>query len=182
VTAIDRGAKKMRQIIDNLLRLASVRGTAAVQMQPLDMGSVVAGAMEHLTMTVQESRAEIVIPDSWPKTLGHGPWVEEMWANYISNAIKYGGKPPRVELGFDMQDKGMVRFWVRDNGKGIAPEDQTRLFQPFSRLGDVKVKGHGLGLSIVGRIAKKLGGEVGVESQIDQGSLFYFALPVVPDQ
>lgn len=179
VETIDRGAKKIRQIIDNLLLLASVRGTAAIRMQPLDMGSVVAGALEHLTMAIQEFGAEIAIPDAWPKVLGHGPWVEEIWANYISNAIKYGGEPPRVELGFDIQNQDMVRFWVRDNGKGITPEDQTRLFQPFSRLGDVKVKGHGLGLSIVGRIARKLGGEVGVESQIDQGSLFYFTLPVV---
>lgn len=176
---IDRGVRKMRQIIENLLLLASVRGTGAVKMEPLDMRSTVAGAMEHLTLTIQDSEAEIVIPDSWPKVLGHGPWVEEIWANYIGNAIKYGGEPPRVELGFDMPSETTVRFWVRDNGKGISQEDLARLFQPFSRLGDVKVKGHGLGLSIVGRIAKKLGGDVGVESQLGQGSLFYFTLPII---
>jgi PAS domain S-box-containing protein len=178
--SIDRGARKMRQIIDNLLLLASVRGTAAVEMQPLEMGSTVTGAMEHLTVAIQESNAEVIVPDFWPAALGHGPWVEEVWANYISNAIKYGGKPPHVELGYDGQQNGMVRFWVRDNGRGIPEEDRPRLFKQFSRLSETEAKGHGLGLSIVERIAKRLGGEVGVESQVDQGSLFYFTLPGVP--
>ncbi len=129
-------------------------------------------------MTIQETGAEVIVPETWPKALGHGPWVEEIWANYISNAIKYGGKPPCVELGFDRRDEDTVRFWVRDNGKGITEEDQARLFKPFLRLSEAGIKGHGLGLSIVERIAKKLGGKVGVESQIDQGSLFYFTLPV----
>jgi signal transduction histidine kinase len=103
--------------------------------------------------------------------------VEEVWANYISNAIKYGGKPPRIELGAGPQPNGTVRFWVRDNGHGLSIEDQRRLFGEFSRLSEGQVEGHGLGLSIVRRIVTKLGGEVGVESQIGQGSMFYFTLP-----
>ena len=115
--------------------------------------------------------------DSWPRALGHAAWVEEVWANYLSNAIKYGGQPPRVMLGAEPQQDGMVRYWVRDNGPGLAPEDQARLFTPFTRLDQVRVKGHGLGLSIVRRIVEKLGGQVGVESQLGQGSTFFFILP-----
>ena len=74
----------------------------------------------------------------------------------------------------------MVRFWVRDNGPGITPEDQARLFVPFTRLGQARVGGHGLGLSIVRRIVEKLGGQVGVESQVGQGSVFSFTLPGAP--
>ncbi len=70
-----------------------------------------------------------------------------------------------------------MRFWVRDNGDGLTPEDQARLFAPFTRLDQVRVKGHGLGLSIVRRIVEKLGGQVGVESQVGQGSTFSFTLP-----
>jgi two-component system sensor histidine kinase/response regulator len=103
-----------------------------------------------------------------------------VWANYISNAIKYGGRPPHIELGATAQDDGMVRFWVRDNGAGLTPEEQTRLFIPFTRLDQVQVKGHGLGLSIVRRIVGKLGGQVGVESQVGQGSVFSFTLPGRP--
>jgi two-component system sensor histidine kinase/response regulator len=72
---------------------------------------------------------------------------------------------------------GMVRFWVRDNGPGLTPEAQSRLFTPFTRLDPVRAQGHGLGLSIVRRIAEKLGGQVGVESQLGQGSTFFFTLP-----
>jgi signal transduction histidine kinase len=74
---------------------------------------------------------------------------------------------------------GQVRFWVKDNGNGLTPEQQAKLFTPFSRLSEhTKVEGHGLGLSIVQRIAEKLKGSVGLESAPGQGSLFYFTLPV----
>jgi two-component system, sensor histidine kinase and response regulator len=105
--------------------------------------------------------------------------VAEVWANYLSNAIKYGGDPPRAELGADLPADGRVRFWVRDNGPGLSPEDQARLFAPFERLHQVRAQGHGLGLSIVRRIVEKLGGEVGVESAVGQGSTFWFTLPAL---
>lgn len=109
--------------------------------------------------------------------LGYTHWVEAVWVNYISNALKYGGSTPIIELGANEQN-GMVRFWVRDQGPGIAPAEQRRLFVPFTRLRQVKhVEGHGLGLSIVQRIVTKLGGTVGVESAPGKGSLFYFTLP-----
>jgi signal transduction histidine kinase len=96
--------------------------------------------------------------------------------NYLSNACKYGGEPPHVELGA-VQGGNTVRFFVRDSGIGIAAEDQEQLFTPFTQVGRHQVKGHGLGLSIVYRIVTKLGGEVGVESWPEQGSEFWFTLP-----
>jgi two-component system sensor histidine kinase/response regulator len=113
----------------------------------------------------------------WPGASGYGPWVEEVWVNYLSNAIKYGGKPPHVELGAELQTNNMVCFWVRDNGPGIPPEARARLFTPFTRLDQVRTQGHGLGLSIVRRIVEKLGGQVGVTSASGQGSAFSFTLP-----
>jgi signal transduction histidine kinase len=68
---------------------------------------------------------------------------------------------------------------VRDNGPGLTPEEQARLFTPFTRLEQVRAKGHGLGLSIVRRIVEKLGGQVGVESEVGQSSTFSFTLPAV---
>ncbi len=70
-----------------------------------------------------------------------------------------------------------IRFWVRDNGKGLTEEEQSYLFIPFSRITQIRIEGHGLGLSIVQRIVEKCGGEVGVESQVGQWSTFYFILP-----
>jgi two-component system sensor histidine kinase/response regulator len=141
------------------------------------MASIVAEAQQRLAHMIEEHQAEIILPDTWPVALGHGPWVEEVWVNYLNNAIKYGGQPPHVELGATKQPDGMVRFWVRDNGPGLRPEEQARLFTPFTRLDQVRTKGHGLGLSIVGRIVEKLGGQVGVESEVGRGSVFTFTLP-----
>jgi two-component system sensor histidine kinase/response regulator len=70
-----------------------------------------------------------------------------------------------------------ARFWVRDNGPGISPDDQGRLFTTFTRLGTIPAAGHGLGLAIVRHIVEKLGGQVGVESNGSGGSLFTFTLP-----
>jgi two-component system sensor histidine kinase/response regulator len=76
-----------------------------------------------------------------------------------------------------VQPDNMVQFWIQDNGPGLTPEEQAELFVPFTRLTQRPVEGHGLGLSIVQRIVQKLGGQAGVESEIGQGSKFYFVLP-----
>jgi signal transduction histidine kinase len=116
--------------------------------------------------------------------VGYGPWVEVVWTNYLSNAIKYGGRPPMVELGaqeLPSPTNGLptVRFWVHDNGPGLSDNEQARLFTPFERLHQTRAPGHGLGLSIVQRVVTKLGGQVGVESNgvEGQGCIFYFTLP-----
>jgi PAS domain S-box-containing protein len=173
---IAQSGHKINRIIDELLLLAVVRKLDEVEMEPLDMASVVAESRRRLAYMIDESQAKVALPDAWPVASGYGPWVEEVWANYLSNAIKYGGQPPHVEFGATEQADGTVRFWVRDNGPGLTPEEQDRLFTPFTRLDQVRAKGHGLGLSIVRRIVEKLGGQVGVESEIGRGSKFYFTL------
>jgi len=166
----------MVNIIDELLLLAGVRKQEKIKMEPLDMGSIVTKSRRRLTDMIEEHEARIVLPDTWPTAIGYGPWIEEVWVNYISNAIKYGGRPPRVELGATEQADGTVRFWVQDNGVGLSPEEQEQLFTPFTRLSQASVKGHGLGLSIVQRIVAKTGKQVGVEGDKGEGSTFYFTL------
>jgi signal transduction histidine kinase len=171
-----RNAKQMANIIDELLLLANMR-RSEVQNGPLDMAQIIENVRQRLAYMIEENQAEITLPDTWPQAVGYGPWVEEVWANYISNAIKYGGLPPQIELGASLQLDGTARFWVKDNGAGLSPEQQARLFTPFTRVHQAKVEGHGLGLSIVQRIVERLGGTVGVESAVGQGSTFYFMLP-----
>jgi signal transduction histidine kinase/CheY-like chemotaxis protein len=175
--AIAKNGRKMSNIIGELLLLAEIRRTE-VQREQIDMAIVVSEALQRLTFLIEETHAEIALPDTWPKAAGYSPWIEEVWVNYLSNGIKYGGQPPRLELGAEAQDGGFVRFWVRDNGPGVSPEDQTRLFTPFTQLEQVRVTGHGLGLSIVRRIVEKLDGVVGVKSEAGKGSTFSFTLPV----
>ncbi len=178
---IARNGRKMGNVIDELLLLAGVR-QKEVELKPLDMRAIVLAAQQRLGHLIEEYHAEIVLPGKWPAALGYGPWVEEVWMNYLSNGIKYGGRPPRLVLGAVSQPDGRVRFWVRDNGAGLTPEEQGRLFTPFTQLRQVSTEGHGLGLSIVRRIVEKLGGQVAVQSEgrPGQGSVFSFTLPVAP--
>lgn len=169
-------AQRMNDIIEELLLLAQIP-KQLVEMTPLDMAAIVAAAQQRLAHAIHESGCLITTPAEWPVALGYAPWIEEVWANYLSNAIQYGGRPPRVVLGATEQEDGMIRFWVRDNGPGLPPEAQAQLFAPFPRLSQAHGKGHGLGLAIVQRIVEKLGGQVGVESEVGQGSTFSFTLP-----
>ncbi len=180
LTLISRNGRKIDDIINELLLLASVR-QEEIDLQPLDMASVLNQVEERLAFLVKEHQAELVMPPSWPPALGHAPWVEEVWANYLSNAIKYGGQPPRVELGANTRPDKTIVFWVSDNGEGLNDEEKERLFMPFTQLKKVRAQGSGLGLSIVRRIVDRLGGEVGVRSEPGAGSTFFFALPAVEE-
>ena len=184
---IARAGHRMTNIINELLLLASVRKMDEVESGPLDMAVIVKDAYDRVEHLIETMQARVVIPDRWPVALGYAPWIEEVWANYISNAVKYGGRPeqgvmPFITLGAAaMLDEGYVYFWVRDNGAGLPLEQQAKLFSPFERLGQVHTEGYGLGLSIVQRIIEKLGGEVRVESEVGLGSTFYFTLPLALD-
>ncbi|GAB4495170.1 MAG: histidine kinase N-terminal 7TM domain-containing protein [Anaerolineales bacterium] len=179
IETIRAAALRTRSIVDELLLLSNVRSDRKVELETLDMETIIQKACERLSFQLSESKADLfIVPgNSWPKAIGYAPWVEAVWANYISNAIKYGGRPPKIEIGAKYQENKAF-FGVRDNGFGLTVEQQQRLFTPFERLHTSKAEGHGLGLTIVQRIVNRLGGEVGVESNPQQGSLFYFTLPI----
>lgn len=171
---------KMTDIVNALLMLASVRQFSDIPTQPLAMESIVQEVVARLAATIDEAQAEVTIlaEEPWPIAMGYRPWLEEVWANYISNALKYGGIPPRIEIGATTRDNGMVKFWVKDNGQGLTAEEQTRLFTQFTRLDETRAEGHGIGLSIVKRIVEKLDGQVSVASIVGEGSVFGFTLPM----
>ncbi|MEA3308531.1 MAG: hybrid sensor histidine kinase/response regulator [Chloroflexota bacterium] len=178
--AISRNSQRMTNIIEELLLLASVRQMEEVNLRPLAMAEIVTEVQDRLAHLVAKYEAELIVAAEWPVARGYGPWVEEIWVNYLSNALKYGGRPPRVELGATLcAEERCVHFWVRDNGPGLSAAEASKLFAPFERLQQARAEGHGLGLSIVQRIARKLGGEVYVESELGAGSTFGFTLPVM---
>jgi K+-sensing histidine kinase KdpD len=187
LAVINRTTHKMNDIINELLLLAEIRKQDVV-LAELDMDKIVHRAYTRLDYVITKNAAQVVIPEKWPVALGYGPWIEQVWVNYINNALKYGGNPPKIWLGADkIMDEVTgdfeVKFWVQDNGNGLSLQEQSMLFAPFMRVNQVRVKGHGLGLSIVHRIITKLEGSVGVESEgvPGQGSCFYFTLPAYID-
>lgn len=177
---ISRAGRKMTDIIHELLLLASVRKIEEITMALLDMAAIVAEVQARLAGMFAEYEGTLTLPETWPVAIGYAPWIEEVWANYISNALKYGGTPPQVVLGAErvqIEGAAQVRFWVKDNGPGLTEAEQAQLFTQFTRLHTARTAGHGLGLSIVQRIVAKLGGAVGVASAPGAGSRFYFTLP-----
>ncbi len=177
--ATHHGAQMMSNIIDELLLLASLHDTEVVYTR-VNMDMVLESARRRLEPMLRQYSAELEIPSGYPIVKGYGPWIEGVWVNYISNAIKYGGTPPQISVGHEVQGD-RVLFWVQDNGPGLTEVHQAQLFTPFSGTGKANGKGHGLGLSIVRRIIEKLGGDVGLQSTIGEGSRFTFTLPIATD-
>lgn len=170
-------SSKMFQIIDSLLLMASVRRQQDIKVSPVVMEFVVTQSLIRVKDLAKERGARIDVPSSWPSVLGYKPWIEEVWVNYLSNGIKYGGTNPRIEVGADVEENE-AKFWVKDYGPGLTREEQQKLFEEFSRLAYRETSGHGLGLFIVKRIIQKLGGTTGVESEPGKGAKFYFTLPL----
>lgn len=174
INALARNGRRMSNVIDELLVFASIRKEDVAQ-YPLRMELIVNNTIERLNYMIKEYKARIILPDSFQGALGYAPWVEEVWYNYVTNAIKYGGSSPVVEIGNELRED-CVKFWVKDNGQGLSKNEQERLFEPFAQFETPRFEGYGLGLSIVKKIVEKLNGRVEVESEVGKGSIFSFYL------
>lgn len=175
---IKAASQKAMQITHELLILATV-SHHEIERRALNMEKIFNEAKKQIKDLLVENKAKITAPEEWPTAFGYASWVEEVWVNYLTNAVKYGGSPPVINTGADNTGNGNIRFWIKDNGDGISLENQTKIFQKYVRLVPEKVDGYGLGLSIVKRIVEKLNGHVGVEStgKKGEGALFWFELP-----
>lgn len=179
--ASEQTLTKSFQIIDELLLLTEIRHEHTVPFTPIDMSVVVSAVLERMQPLLNEANATINVPMVWDnQVIGYGPWIEEIWVNYLSNAIKYGGTSPHIELGANCIE-GEIQFWVRDNGNGLTEEQQKTLFEPFTRFNMTRIQGHGLGLSIVRHITERMNGHVDVHSETGKGSEFYFTLPLATE-
>jgi two-component system, sensor histidine kinase and response regulator len=176
---INDAAMQILGIINAILLLAGVSRHKTVQLDSVDMRSLIQQVINtRLSTLINQYRATIVLPETLPVARGYTPWIEEVWVNYLTNGMKYGGEIPHLEVSAEILADNGVKYCIRDNGSGITVEQQNQLFTPFTRLHTQRADGHGLGLSIVKQIVEKLGGCVGVESELGQGSIFYFTLPI----
>ncbi|MDP4186031.1 MAG: histidine kinase N-terminal 7TM domain-containing protein [Bacteroidota bacterium] len=180
---ISRSGSKTLNIMHELLLLARMR-KEDVKKVPVEMSGIVKGAQHRLESMITETKAQVSMPSQWPVALGYGPWIEEVWFNYISNGLKYGGNPPVLSLGWEKTQDKKLKFWIQDNGPGLSEEQIQKLFTKFTRFHKGSVNGYGLGLSIVKRIIDKIEGEVQVESSNipGEGSKFSFILPAPPKE
>lgn len=180
LTEILTASQKMNVMIDALLQLAALHSEVEVTKTDVVIEQTIEEAKHHLQPLIDEYHSQIRLCGPFPTVKAHPQWLVEIWLNYLSNAIKYGGKPAAIEIGIDpmTNETKEWRFWVRDHGDGIAADQKDKLFAEFSRLHSVRADSHGLGLSIVRRICHKLGGSCGYESAPGGGSKFWFTLPL----
>ncbi len=176
---IERTALTMSGMITSLLLFAQLCDASETIVE-VNIGRCAAAARDRLQKAIADRSVELTIATDMPPAQAYGPWVEEIFAILFDNAIKYiapDNPTPRVAVrAVPQPESGTVRYEVQDNGVGITPHDQTRLFVPLTRLRQ-DVEGFGMGLTIAQRIVHKLNGTIGVESEVGAGSTFWFTLP-----
>jgi signal transduction histidine kinase len=179
IPLLSQASDKMLGSVDALLLLAKIeKGQLPEYLKECDVRACAVDALDTLGPTVESQGARIEFEGgTWPKARAHAPWIVEIWKNYIGNGLKYGGDPPHLVLGADVQGP-YAEYRIKDNGEGIDETLCDKLFIPFSRLHRNTREGHGLGLSIVDRIMEMHGGDVGVDGNPGAGSRFYFRLLV----
>ncbi len=173
-------AKQTAGVIDDLLILA-MPNQVDVQLERIETAVIISDVLVQIELLTNQYEGEIIMPDEWHDGIGYEPWLVQIWSNLISNGIKYGGQPYRIELGSELMSNDQVRYWVDDNGAGIPAEKRDEIFKPFTRLKPDCVTGTGLGLTIVAKIVERLNGRTGIESSPLGGCRFYFELPNSPE-
>ena len=178
--AVD-GANRMQHLINDLLAYSRV-GTRSKPLAPTDCNAVFQQARDNLATAVEET-STVIYQDPLPMVLGDEVQLLQVFQNLIANAIKFrGAEPPQIQVTAARQGPEWV-FAIQDNGIGIAPEHQERIFSIFQRLHQrSEYPGTGIGLAICKKIVERHGGRIWVESQPGKGSTFYFSLPEAAPQ
>ncbi|MBD2465906.1 PAS domain S-box protein [Oscillatoria sp. FACHB-1407] len=175
---ISNAAMRMDALIENLLQYSRL-SRASIQLQPISLKLVIEEAMQLLETRIEETHAEITVREPLLSAIGHRSTLIQVVMNLINNAMKFVAPAmhPRIEIWTeDVED--WTRLWIQDNGIGIAVEQQERIFNIFERLHGLDAyPGTGIGLAIVRKGVERMGGRVGVESQVGQGSRFWIELP-----
>ncbi|HLF17935.1 MAG TPA: ATP-binding protein [Candidatus Omnitrophota bacterium] len=180
VKEIREGAQRLSALIDDLLTLSQVSRIKNPYEQT-DIKRVIEMVRQQLKFDIEDKNVEFKMADNLPVIACDPIKIKTVFLNLINNAIKFSGKDnkqrPKVEIGYNETSQD-YRFFVKDNGIGIAPEFHEKVFDLFRKLHiNKEYEGTGAGLSIVQRIIEDHGGRVWVESKEGQGAAFYFTIP-----
>jgi light-regulated signal transduction histidine kinase (bacteriophytochrome) len=175
---IERAAKYMDLLLLDLLqysRLSSVE----LEMVPVDLESAVRDVLSSIEQEIQERKAEILVRPPLGTIVGHPATVRQVFFNLISNSLKFvvPNEPPKIEI-WGERNNPMLRICVQDRGIGIAPQHHKKIFGLFQRLhSQDSYPGTGIGLALVRKGVERMGGQLGLESETNLGSRFWFELP-----
>jgi PAS domain S-box-containing protein len=179
VARISEAARRMDELVRDLLaygRLAHMAMPAA----KVDLEAAVNGALEHFADEIKKRGAAVDVKYPLPPVRANAAVLGDVVSNLLSNALKFVPEetPPHIRIWAD--NGACVRLWIEDNGIGIKPQYHDRIFRVFERLQPPeRYPGTGIGLAIVRKGIERMGGRVGVESEVGQGSRFWLELPAV---
>ncbi|MGZ5568348.1 MAG: PAS domain S-box protein [Limisphaerales bacterium] len=180
---IHDSAERMSQLIKDLLDYGQLTHVV-VPISAVDLEAEVEKMIRHFEIEIQQTKADVRVENRMPVVMANVRLLDQVLSNLISNALKFvaPGVAPRVCLRAEQRGT-MVRFWIEDNGIGIAPEYQSKIFGVFHRLHTAEeYRGTGVGLAIVKRAVEIMKGGIGVESQVNKGSSFWIELPLAKEQ
>lgn len=177
INLIQENNQKLLRIIDDVMNISKIEaGKEQLQMMTFDVNVILDEVANKykpklkpdVTLTTQFAAAEQNITSDLTRVL-------ESMEHLVSNAVKFTDKG-NIVISYDPVKNSRIRLWVKDTGKGIAPENQERVFERFFKV-DEFIPGAGLGLSVCRTMAFSLGGNVGVESKLGEGSTFWIEIP-----
>ena len=178
INLIQENNQKLLRIIDDVMNISKIEsGNDSLTMSTFELNDFIRAVMdshvpnlrEEVTLSTMFNRSALNVTTDMDR-------LREILNHLLSNAVKFTMKGSII-IGYDAPHEGRVRLWVQDTGKGISPEHLERVFERFFKV-DEYVPGAGLGLSICRTMAYSIGGDVGVESTLGEGSKFWVDLPI----
>ena len=175
---ISSSSAKMDTLIDGLLRLSRI-GRAQLQSMHIEMGEMIQNIVDSMEFQIENAGAKVQIQKPLAGCQGDKNQLNQVFSNLLDNALKY--RDPARPLTIDISSRvngNVVTYTIADNGLGIAPENQEKIWEIFRRIDDDTIPGEGLGLTIARRIVERHSGNIRVESTLGIGSKFIIELPL----
>lgn len=174
--AVD-GAKRMQGLIQDLLMYSRV-STKGKLFEPTECQTVYEKAIKNLEISIDEYKANVT-RDDLPQVLADEGQLMQLFQNLIGNSLKFcKDRTPEVHVSAKQEGNSWI-FGIKDNGIGVAPEHQERIFQIFQRLHNrEEYEGTGIGLAVCKKIVERHGGKIWVESKVGKGTTFWFTIPI----
>ncbi|HLY27763.1 MAG TPA: ATP-binding protein, partial [Aggregatilineales bacterium] len=178
---IGAAIERMDRLVNAVLKLSRL-GRHELHLEPIDMNALVSTILNSLSHQIKERQVTVKVAEL-PQAVADHVAMEQIMGNILTNAVLYllPDRPGHIEITGENSGEN-VTFHVHDNGRGISPEDDYKVFEPFRRAGRQDVPGEGMGLAYVQALVRRHSGHIWYTSQLGEGTTFSFSMPTYPDE